>query len=76
LTQAPNGAAAPMQAPGAPQAAKPRAKANIYTVMAFFSLLCLGAAIGYVLARSAELFGSVGELFNMPETAGWITSIL
>lgn len=63
MTQAP---ANPAPQAGTPQPSKRRATSNIYTVMAAVALISLGTAIGYVMYRSAELFGSVGELFNLP----------
>ncbi|MFG0251028.1 MAG: hypothetical protein ACF8OB_19265 [Phycisphaeraceae bacterium JB051] len=47
---------------------KPRASSNVYTVMTFVATVMLSVALGFVLMRSAELFGSVGELFNLEQT--------
>ncbi len=49
-----------------PAGARARPRSNIYTVMTFMALLCLGCTLGFVLYRAKELFGSVGELFNLP----------
>jgi len=54
------------------QSGSRKASSDIYTVLAFVALLCLAAGISYILMRSQVLFGSVGELFNLPKAAGWL----
>jgi hypothetical protein len=62
---------------GAPQAAgRAKPSPNIYTVLALVAMVALGTAIGFVLYRSAELFGSIGELFNFSNTAAMLTATL
>ena len=46
-------------------AGKPRAAANVYTGLTFIATVMLSVALGFVLYRSSELFGSVGELFDL-----------
>ncbi|MAX25655.1 MAG: hypothetical protein CMJ19_14240 [Phycisphaeraceae bacterium] len=47
---------------------KAKASSNVYTVMTFVATVMLSVALGFVLMRSAELFGSVGELFNLEQS--------
>jgi hypothetical protein len=65
-TKAPKAAKAP-KAPKGPSKAK--ASSNVYTVMTFVATVMLAAALTFVLMRSSQLFGSVGELFNLEKTS-------
>lgn len=60
-TNAPKAAKAP-KAPKGP--GKARAASNVYTGMTFIAMVMLITALTFVLMRSSELFGGVGELFN------------
>ncbi len=58
------------KAPKAPKGpGKAKASSNVYTVMTFVATVMLSVALGFVLMRSAELFGSVGELFNLEQSS-------
>ena len=44
---------------------------NIYTVLVFAAVLVLGGAVGYILHRSSQLFGSQNP-FEVPPSAGLV----
>ena len=46
---------------------------NIYTVLVFTAVLVLGGAVGYILYRSNQLFGSQNP-FQVPASAGLVSS--
>ena len=47
------------------RASKPNVSYNIYTIMSFIAMVMIAWALGFVLYRSTELFGSVGDLFKL-----------
>lgn len=59
-------------ASGATKRRKPKARSNIYTVLAFISLAVLITAVGYVWYRSVTLFGNSNPFDVTPPSAGWI----
>lgn len=44
---------------------KPKVSPDVYTVMSFIAMVMIACAFGFVLYRSSELFGSVGDLFKL-----------
>lgn len=58
-------AKAPAASKGPKAPGKPHAPANVYTVLTCITALMLCASLIFVLIRSNELFGSMGELFNL-----------
>lgn len=58
------------KAPKAPKGpGKPRVASNVYTGMTFIATVMLITALTFVLIRSSQLFGGIGELFNLDQSS-------